>query len=207
MRRSYIPSGNITLQPQPVLQQHPHIAGAPDPISRNRRALGDQSLAPNIFFRACVRVYVRAPSTQRKPPAEGITTAAIAFQPKACRPLTPALGLVSEEPLAQTAGGRAPGMRRKKTQPSLEGKPNPGPKTHFPPGDSEGPVGREVVRGAGSSRSRRRAECHADSARLKNNKKGPHHAQCASTRQTDRHEALQERAGKRLEVCNIIGRV
>lgn len=67
-----------------------------------------KSLAPNIFFRVCVCVYVRRPKHPTQPPAEGITTAAIAFQPKACRPLTPALGLVSEKPRPDR---RRPGPR------------------------------------------------------------------------------------------------
>lgn len=97
--------------------------------------------------------------------------------------------------------------REKKTQPSLEVKPNPGPKTHFPPGDSEGPVGREglAAQARAGVAGGRNVTLIRPGSKITKKGRTMHNAQAVQGRQT--HEALQERAGKRLEVCNIIGRV
>lgn len=126
-----------------------------------------------------------------KPPAEGITTAAIAFQHKSLSASPPCAG-PSLPPTSPRPQGQPPGP---KTQPRTQ---NP---IHPPPGASEGPVGLRRR----SSSEKPPAECHADSARLKNNTKGPRHAQCVVEKADT--EYARDRADKRLEVCNIIGKV
>lgn len=103
------------------------------------------------FFRECKLCCSKYPTQ----PAEGITTAATAFQPKACRPIPPALGLVSTQQ-------RSP-------------YENPIP---FPKGHPKCPWGWAPQPPTKMSP----AECHAESARLKNAKiknNGPRlYAQC-----------------------------
>lgn len=130
--------------------------------------------------------HVAIPERERKPPAEGITTAAIAFQHKSLSASPPCAGPSLSPNLAQTTA-RPPGYKN----PTQDPKPNP-----------LSPKGIRRARGVEAAQLQRRkspAECHADSARLKNNTKGPRHAQCVVKRQTRKYarerESRQETRG------------